>query len=376
MPPFQVLFSLDDTVYLKCMDQPEGCGHFNYPPILSFASVQKDDRIAPSIQVFPHAYYAGCMIAWRRARAAAPQEKQRVCKTWPVPDDFSSAGSWSKLKPQVVWRGSNFHFLGDFEQFKGLQTINGALRSETNLSEHKVVEILLDETQLLRPRIRAVAMSLKAESDTSKVPWIDAKFVVKDLSNQQAMKDSGGEFSMTAKSMDRKEMAQYKYFVDIGGGSGTSWLSTIAVLAMPGLLFHHETTMKDWYYGEIQPWVHYVPVNIDLTDLHEKFEWAQSNPAQAEIIAKAGQDFAAGTLAENYIKTTHERFFREYLGEVVEAYRPLDSETPDYILRVYEADGLGVFEVAVCNKTYCAMPVEKDKPIAHVRLPCTHIRIV
>jgi hypothetical protein len=122
-------------------------------------------------------------------------------------------------------------------------------------------------------------------------------------------------------------------------------------------------------HGEIQPWVHYVPVNIDLTDLHEKFEWAQSNPAQAEIIAKAGQDFAAATLAENYIKTTHERFFREYLGEVVEAYRPLDSETPDSILRVYEADGLGVLEVAVCNKTYCAMPVEKDKPIAQVRLP-------
>ena len=40
------------------------------------------------------------------------------------------------------------------------------------------------------------------------------------------------------------QFEKYKYLVDIGGGGGTSWKSTFRFLAMPGVLFHHETMMR------------------------------------------------------------------------------------------------------------------------------------
>ena len=48
---------------------------------------------------------------------------------------------------------------------------------------------------------------------------------------------------------------------------GTTWSGTIQKLAMPGLLFHHETEVKDYLFDLIKPYEHYVPVRRDLADL-------------------------------------------------------------------------------------------------------------
>ena len=42
----------------------------------------------------------------------------------------------------------------------------------------------------------------------------------------------------------------------------------------------------------LRPYVHYVPVKADLSDLHKQFKWAQANPDEAEQIARQGASVA------------------------------------------------------------------------------------
>ena len=141
-----------------------------------------------------------------------------------------------------------------------------------------MTERLLDEWENLLPRWRAVTLTLKAESEVEEndLPWIDCKFfvaakqgVAKEISNV-GMDD----YVIASDYMGSEKTAQYKYQIELGGAGGTTWNGTISKLAIPGLLFHHETPMKDWFFDDLKPWVHYIPIEWDLSDLREKFEWA------------------------------------------------------------------------------------------------------
>lgn len=56
----------------------------------------------------------------------------------------------------------------------------------------------------------------------------------------------------------------------------------------------------EWYAGHIQPWVHYVPIKIDYTDLYDVLAFfsgdmhgRNGHDALAKQIALQGKDFAA-----------------------------------------------------------------------------------
>lgn len=51
---------------------------------------------------------------------------------------------------------------------------------------------------------------------------------------------------------------------------------------------------RQWYYDRLVPWVHYVPVKADLSDLLDAVRWIHAHPGDAERIAIAGQGLARG----------------------------------------------------------------------------------
>jgi len=58
---------------------------------------------------------------------------------------------------------------------------------------------------------------------------------------------------------------------------------TVAAYRFPNLLagnsvvFKQESIYYEFFYGQLEPFVHYVPVERDLSDLVEKINWAQEN---------------------------------------------------------------------------------------------------
>lgn len=125
-------------------------------------------------------------------------------------------------------------------------------------------------------------------------------------------------------------------------GGGTSWEGTLQKLLSPGLLFHHETPTKDFFYDDMQPWVHYVPVDTNLGNLREQFEWAKAHPEEAQRIAQQGTDFAHYMLSKEYMDKKYKELFVDYLGDLVNAFDP--SEKVRYPL------DMQVHEISKCTK--------------------------
>lgn len=62
------------------------------------------------------------------------------------------------------------------------------------------------------------------------------------------------------------------------------------------VIFKPDSDEIQWFYGALQPYVHYVPVKQDLEDLIEKLEWAKSHDSFCKEIADNAAHFARNHL--------------------------------------------------------------------------------
>mmetsp|Transcript_36915 Transcript_36915/g.108145 ORF Transcript_36915/g.108145 Transcript_36915/m.108145 type:complete len:272 (+) Transcript_36915:208-1023(+) len=95
--------------------------------------------------------------------------------------------------------------------------------------------------------------------------------------------------------MPEAEFARYRYLLDVGGVSGTTWSALRMKLLTGSLVFKVELPWADWWHHTLRPWRDYVPVREDLADLRDHFVWAQAHPAEAQRIAESGARTAART---------------------------------------------------------------------------------
>lgn len=138
-----------------------------------------------------------------------------------------------------------------------------------------------------------------------------------------------------------------------------TWSGTITKLFLPGLLFHHETYTKDFFYSEMKPYVHYVPVKQDLSDLKEKFDWCEAHIEDAQRISQHATDLALRLGSEEYIRELYESLFVDQLGKIVDSYRPAEGETIESILAAYEAGGVPLRGYGECDAVECGWGVEE-----------------
>jgi hypothetical protein len=85
----------------------------------------------------------------------------------------------------------------------------------------------------------------------------------------------------------------YKFAIDIDGYTNT-W-SNLLIRMLYGccvLKVGSQFGFRQWYYDELQPFEHYVPVAADMSDFAEKIEWVRSHDTEAKAIAERGQALA------------------------------------------------------------------------------------
>ncbi|RYD86629.1 MAG: hypothetical protein EOP61_37160 [Sphingomonadales bacterium] len=99
---------------------------------------------------------------------------------------------------------------------------------------------------------------------------------------------------VAAETFDR-----YQLHVDIDGNSN-SWPGLMSKLHSGGAVLKVESQQgyRQWYYDRLEPWVHFVPVRPDLSDFTAQAERLLGDPALAERIGRAGQDFARSMTLE------------------------------------------------------------------------------
>lgn len=96
------------------------------------------------------------------------------------------------------------------------------------------------------------------------------------------------------------DQMKYKYHIDIDGVTCT-FLALQWKLLSGCLVFKQSSEDVMWFYPELIPWKHFVPVYTDLRDIKEKISWAKTHDAEARQIAQNGREFALTHLMPEHI---------------------------------------------------------------------------
>jgi SAM-dependent methyltransferase len=86
---------------------------------------------------------------------------------------------------------------------------------------------------------------------------------------------------------------RYKFQIDIDGNSN-SWAGLFEKLlsGSPVLKIASPFGYRQWYYDLLKPWIHFVPVASDLSDLVEKLQWLRAHDDVAREIGARGRELA------------------------------------------------------------------------------------
>ncbi len=101
-------------------------------------------------------------------------------------------------------------------------------------------------------------------------------------------------------------------------------------LASNSVVLKQETEHMQWFYHALKPYVHYIPIRKDLSDLLEKMEWAQAHDPECKIISQNASTFARGNLTNE-----HQLL---YLHLVLKEYERLQRFTVDELEKDTECD--------------------------------------
>ena len=87
------------------------------------------------------------------------------------------------------------------------------------------------------------------------------------------------------------DQLHFKYHINVDGDTA-AWYRLSFQLVTQTIPLKVESTKIEYFYEDLKPWVHYVPIKSDFSDLKEKIEWLRENDQKAIEISKNGVEFA------------------------------------------------------------------------------------
>lgn len=90
---------------------------------------------------------------------------------------------------------------------------------------------------------------------------------------------------------------------------------TVAAYRFPFLLigdsvvFKQDSPYYEHFYSDLTPWVHYIPIKKDLSNLVELLKWAKRNDDKVKEISKAGRAYAENNLLPQHVFCYHATLF-------------------------------------------------------------------
>lgn len=164
-------------------------------------------------------------------------------------------------------------------------------------------------------RKAACAMSdqIRVEAARNGVePWFDAQ-------------DSMANHSL---NVNRDGQAQYKYLMDIGGESGTTWVSLNWKMATGALVFKVNTGSINWWYPFLIPGQDHLYVLSDFSNLRAQFDWAEANPTRAAEIAELGRRKALYFGRQDVQDAYHDRLLNNLNATAQDIFRDFPKHFP------------------------------------------------
>ncbi len=246
------LTPIPDTDFIICVGDslaPEASLFFYHIPILTFAKHTQDTLsvLIPDCEALSESVYEKVLADTTNARISFP---------------------WHTKETKAFWRGA---------------TTGSDLSGNIGLNSHNYREF---------PRIKLVELS-------SKYPHlIDAKLSI------LAQVDDPRVYELltpyVGHSVPVLDHLKYKYQLLIDGNTCT-YSRAYWQLFSDCLIFKQTSPHIQWYYNCLQPYVHYIPIAHDLSDLVEKIEWAKEHDIDMQKIAANANAFAQQNLTKDQL---------------------------------------------------------------------------
>ena len=85
------------------------------------------------------------------------------------------------------------------------------------------------------------------------------------------------------------KLRNYKYVMDIGGYSGTTWTALRMKMSCGLIVFKVEHTNVDWWHDRLADKITHVSISHDFSNLEHAFRWAESSTNLSAISTSAIQ---------------------------------------------------------------------------------------
>jgi hypothetical protein len=149
-------------------------------------------------------------------------------------------------------------------------------------------QLITEKTFLELPRARAVAASLSSPH------LIDARFtkLVQAADGSLLRKRYAAFFSA---SCSIPEHLRYKYQLLIDGNT-CAYSRAYWQFFSNCVVFKQNSDNIQWFYDLLQPYVHYIPLQHDMSDLEKKVSWAKQHENDMRAIVERAQQLANSAL--------------------------------------------------------------------------------
>jgi hypothetical protein len=164
---------------------------------------------------------------------------------------------WEEKKPIVFWRGATTG-MSLTGLWRDLQRIKLCAIAQ-NSSNHNLFDVGLSGV---------VQLSKQDASQIEKLGYLK-EFVPIKLANS------------------------YKYLIDVDGNSN-AWSALFQKLLSGSVVLKvaSPNNFRQWYYDDLIPWVNFVPIDSDMSDLVEKMDWLHEHDDEARKIGENGAKLA------------------------------------------------------------------------------------
>lgn len=140
----------------------------------------------------------------------------------------------------------------------------------------------------------------------SKPTLVDAQYT----KNQAWKSDQDTLGRPAAQEVRFEDHCKYKYLFNFRGVAASFRLKHLFLCK--SLVLHVGDEWLEFFYPQLKPWVHYIPVNVDLDEVEDLLEFARENDDVVHEIAERGYDFIWKHLRMEDVQCYWERLLKSY----------------------------------------------------------------
>lgn len=217
-----------------------------------------------------------------------------------IPDyEFLSSHGYEGLRRWAALNWQEWNARSETVLWRGATSGSGIISSPEMTPDH------------LLPRVQ---LCLVAKN----IPGTDMKITnIAQSKNPDLHRDRLKQAGIMGARLPVEAWVGHKFAIDIDGNTNSfGTMLQRLILGCCVLKVGGAEGWSQWYYDSVKPWVHFIPVHSDLSDLAEKIAWCRQNDQKCQQIAANGRALANSLEYETETKLAVERINAAYKPSV------------------------------------------------------------